>query len=221
MQRIDKTDILATAYIDWLHTLSGDHPKYDSSNGKYYYDIIANLIWIQKGLCAYTERMLIDSSVFSKEKREYGKNHKFKFSGELDHYYPNSVEKHRWSWDNFFLIDSDVNSKKVKGSNIPKGILKPDREDFDPFFFLEYDFKEHRFLPNQEREYLLKKDILVDIETLGLNFKPILDTRKKYLSIIVSDVKFGVKTKELAIKELYQFYTAFEMSMHQINLEDL
>ena len=60
---------------------------------------------------------------------------KFQFAGELDHYNPGLKANRGWQWSNLFVIDSDVNSKKVKGSLIPMGILKPDKPDFDPLFF--------------------------------------------------------------------------------------
>lgn len=219
MRRIDKTEIFATVYMSWLESLNGNHPIYNSSNGKYYYDIIANLIWVQKGLCAYTEQMLISPDSFSSENWNNGIYPKFSFKGELDHYNPSLKEIEGWSWGNFFLIDSDINSNKVKGSKKPNEILKPDKADYDPFYFLDYNFEEHCFLPNKERDWNLQRNILNDINILGLNFKAIVDIRKKYLNNIISDVRFGLKTIEIAKKELYQYYTAFEMSIKQLKFK--
>lgn len=86
MRRLDKTDILATNYKEWLDALAEDinHPTYKSSKGKFYYDIIANLIWIQKGLCAYTEFCMQDYDKCGVEHWTNGFFKQFEFAGELD-----------------------------------------------------------------------------------------------------------------------------------------
>jgi len=63
MRKIEKDLTLATAYKKWLDGLnkSGEeHPEY-TSNGKFYQDIVANLLWVQKGLCAYTAMFLVNA----------------------------------------------------------------------------------------------------------------------------------------------------------------
>ena len=48
MKKIDKTNILSTKYKDWEEGLES-HPVYNSSNNKYYKDIVMNLLYVQKG----------------------------------------------------------------------------------------------------------------------------------------------------------------------------
>jgi len=52
MRRIDKSTILSKNYKTWLESLSDEHPKYNSSNNKYYNDIKMSLLYCQNGLCA-------------------------------------------------------------------------------------------------------------------------------------------------------------------------
>jgi hypothetical protein len=84
---------------------------------------------------------------------------------------------------------------------------------------LQYDFKTHNFLPNSDRNIVLQKKVLDDINTLGLNFKPIIDYRREYLTPLIDDVRIGVLTIKKAKDRLIQFYTAFEMSITSLNLE--
>lgn len=214
MRKLDKTEILAVEYKNWQDSFAVNEaqPKYNSSAGKFYYDVIANLIWIQKGLCAYTEYMM---QGFEKCNPVNWNNNKFKqftFAGGLDHYDPTLKNTQGWLWDNFFLIDSDVNSKKVKGSKKPNSLLKPDKPDFDPSYYLEYDVSIHEFIPNRTRTFEEQNLILQDINTLGLNWQPTVERRAKYLNEIINDVKYGVVTFENAYSNLIQFFTAFELS---------
>ena len=39
MKKINKTVILSKNYQKWLTSLGNGHPKYDSSNNKYYNDV--------------------------------------------------------------------------------------------------------------------------------------------------------------------------------------
>lgn len=212
MRKIDKTQILATVYKIWLDKLvqaNEDHPAYNSSNGKYYYDIIANLIWVQQGLCAYTELRLQDHSLFALEYWENGKYKQCKTKGELDHYNNTIKERFGWNWDNLFVIDADVN-KKWKRSNTPNGILKPDLPNFDPTQLLEYDLSNHFFIPNRNLNFATQELVNQDISCLGLN--AIADIRRMYLSPLIERVKYQQQTFNEAHNELYQFFTAFEMS---------
>ena len=220
MQPLNKTQILATDYKIWQDNLTGtgtNHPAYNSSGGQFYYDIISNLIWIQKGLCAYTEFKLQAYAKCGAEFWNNGVFSKFTFAGELDHYDPTLKTNQGWLWDNFFLIDSDVNSKKVKGSNRPNGILKPDKVDFNPAYFLEYDMANHLFIPNRDREFAEQALIKHDIDTLGLNWQPTVERRTFYLNDIINDVKYGATTFEAAEQQLYQFFTAFKLCRNYIS----
>ena len=213
MRRIDKTIVLAIKYKEWIYGLaeSDSQPEYNSSKGKFYYDIIANLIWIQQGLCAYTEYYLQDYRKCGIENWNNGIFEKFSFAGELDHYNPQLKKAQGWLWDNLFLIDADVNSKKVKGHTVPLGILKPDNIDFDPHYYLEYDITNHLFLPSKERTIIDQEHILHDLKTLGLNWQPTVERREKYLNEKVNEVRYGVHTYQEAYNNIYQFFTAFEL----------
>jgi hypothetical protein len=207
MRKIDKTEVLATAYKAWESNIkSGDpHPKYNSSGGPFYYDIIANLVWVQKGLCAYTEYQMQGHEHTAPGKWANGKFDKFSFAGQLDHYDPELKTTQAWLWDNFFL---------VKGSIKPNGLLKPDKKDFEPAFYLEYDVNTHLFYPNRNRTVTEQLAIKHDIETLGLNWDPIKTRRESYLNKKIRAVKYGQQTYNDTFTELYQFFTAFELSRH-------
>ena len=223
MKKIIKDLSLATFYKKWLEGLkkSGKtHPKYSSSNHKYYYDIIANLLWVQHGLCAYTEMFLINKNSISPEKWGEGTFKKFEFLGQLDHFNATLKEKKGWDWDNFFVVHGDVNVKRKRDKKI-NGIIKPDDANYDPFYFLEYDFKQNHFLPNRERNLKEQQLILEDINVLGLNFQPIIDYRIDYLKPIIDEVQLGKLTIPNARKKLSVFYTAFEMSILTLGLENI
>jgi hypothetical protein len=220
MQKIEKDLTLATAYKKWLAGLnkSGiDHPAYTSAN-KYYHDVVANLLWVQKGLCAYTEMYLVNYKDVGPGNWKAGKFKNFEFLGQLDHYDSTLKKKKGWEWTNFFVVHSDINVKR-KGQKSVHGILKPDDPKYDPFYYLEYDFKTHNFLPNSDRDVPLQKLILEDLNTLGLNFKPIIDYRREYLTPLIDDVQLGKLRLATAKDKLKNFYTAFEMSIKSLKLE--
>ncbi len=220
MQKIQKNLTLATAYKKWLDGLSKPgkkYPVYSSSNNRYYYDIIANLLWVQKGLCAYTEMYLINKRTVDPKHWAKGQFKKFEFLGQLDHFDPSLKATKGWEWNNFFVAHSDVNTKRKRDKTI-HGIIKPDNNNYDPFEFLEYDFKQHHFLPNRNKSLKDQTLILEDINTLGLNFQPIIDYRIEYLKPIIDEVQLGLLTTSNARKKLDKFYTAFEMSILSLGL---
>ncbi|MDI9366519.1 MAG: hypothetical protein QM541_16300 [Flavobacterium sp.] len=219
MQKIEKNIMLATEYKKWLDKINkkAKHPIYTSSNHRFYYDVIANLLWVQKGLCAYTELFLCNAKYFDKLNWDNGKFNQFEFKGQLDHYDATLKEKKGWDWNNFFMIDSDVNRKK--NNKKMSGYLKPDKDDYDPFYFLEYDFKTHNFIPSTERTDEAQDKILEEINILGLNFQPIIDNRKNYITPLIDDVSLGIKSQNDVRKNLFQFYTSFEMSLRGLQLQ--
>lgn len=219
MRKIEKDLTLATTYKKWLSGLnkSGeDHPAYTSAN-KYYNDIVANLLWVQKGLCAYTEMYLVNIKDVGPANWKAGKVKDFEFLGHLDHYDSSLKKKKGWEWNNFFVVHADVNVKR-KGQKKVHGLLKPDKPKYDPFHYLEYDFKTHNFVPNSDREPSLQRKILEDIHALGLNYKPIIDYRREYLTPIIDDVSIGIMTLAKAKTRLFKFYTAFEMSIQNLGI---
>lgn len=220
MRKIEKNLSLATSYKRWLDGLNKfqkNHPLYSSSNNKYYYDIVANLLWVQQGLCAYTEMFLVKLSTVAPEKWIKGTYPKFEFFGQLDHFDPSLKKEKGWEWDNFFVVHTDVNTKRKRDKKL-NGIIKPDNKDYDPFYFLEYDFRQHHFLPNRDRTLKDQKLILEDINALGLNFQPIIDYRIEYLKPIIDEVLLGILKISNARTRLNKFYTAFEMSILSLGL---
>ncbi len=222
MRKIEKPLSLATAYKTWLdniNMLGNNHPKYNSSNFRFYKDIIANLLWVQKGLCAYTEIYLTNPGIVNPSKWEQGKINNLSFFGQLDHYDSTLKITRGWEWTNFFLVHSDVNMK-VKNDIGVNGILKPDSDSYNPFDFLEYNYNNHSFKPNSVKSFEEQKNILAEINVLGLNFQPTIDIRKQYLRPIIDDIELGQKNIEETRERLFQFYTAFEMSILELGLCD-
>ncbi len=222
MRKLDKTKMLATAYKQWLDKLEAEgksHPPYKSSH-EFYIDVVANLLWIQDGLCAYTEQFLFDSTELGEEnwiEGKYGKS-KFEFFGHLEHYDESLKESKGWLWSNLFVAHSDINTK-LKGSKPVRYVLKPDADSYDPFYLLQYDFKSHRFLPNTERELDLQNDILHDINVLGLNYQSVIQDRKAHLNILTEEVRLHNKTLVQARESLREYFTAFEMIVKELKLE--
>lgn len=213
MRKIDKSLILATKYKKWLDTLttkSKKHTIYNSSNGKYYYDIVANLMWVQAGLCAYSERLLQEPAKFGPGNWTNGVFPKFQFAGQLDHYDATLKEQYGWSWDNFFVIDADINVK-LKRTNVPSDLLKPDMPHYDPRVYLEYERVHHVFVPNRQLEFSVQEQVRKDISCLGINFQPIIDISKYYLEPLFFDVEYQVQSRVEVEKRIYQFFTAFDL----------
>ncbi len=220
MRKIDKDLSLATVYKKWLedkNAKGNKHPEYTSSNFRFYNDIVANLLWVQGGLCAYTEMYLMKVDVVNPTEWKKGRFKDFDFMGQLDHYDSSLKADKGWEWTNFFLVHSDVNVK-VKRSKKVNAILKPDVSTYNPFYYLEYDYGTHFFSPNKELDFGLKRKILEDINALGLNYQPIIDYRKEYLKPIIDDMQLGKLSFEEAKEKLFKFYTAFEMSVQTLAL---
>jgi hypothetical protein len=148
MKKIDKSQILSKDYKEWLENLeNNNHPKYNSSNFKYYNDIKMSLLYCQNGLCAYTEQLLCDSKYITddnwdekKYKRSLSKDDKNSIQGDLEHFDESLKKNKAWSWDNFFVVATH-NNCRIKGTKAIKYILKPDDENYDPYKYLEFDFE--------------------------------------------------------------------------------
>jgi hypothetical protein len=224
MRKIDKKCLLSTAYKAWeesIETSGQNHPKYNSSKGKYYLDIIMNLFHCQKGLCAYTEMHLCSPKYYIKDnwKKSTGKYlnrdhpNKPKARGQLEHFDRNKKENQAWLWDNLFMADSDVNTK-IKSKNKVDSILKPDSANYDEFTLLEYDYSKHIFIPNTSLGKAKQVKIKKMIDTLGINFDPVIDLRRMHLDPIIQLIDFGAKTWTNI--KIEQFPTAFEMIKREI-----
>lgn len=227
MKKINKTCDLSTVYKTWeegLETTKQPHPKYNSSKGKFYWDIIMQLHRCQGGLCAYTEQELCDEPFFAAEKwidEKYSENPGYEGRfGDLEHFDESKKSKKEevigrqdWLWDNFFVVHSEINRRK--GTKSVDDILKPDLPDYDPFEKLEYDFETHVFLPNSNLPENDFKRVENMINTLGINH--VFSIRKKFLKR-----KFRLKEHGDLIEDVVEQYpTAFEMAMRKIESGDL
>lgn len=211
MRKIDKSHIIATNYKIWENNLKGNHPSYTSSNHKFYYDIVMNLFHCQGGVCAYTEVLLCTEDYFSTDCWNDGKYiiAKPQFFGALDHFDPTLKESKAWLWDNFFMVQKDINDKHKRELPIDD-ILKPDREGYDPSLLLEYDEKLHIFFANVNQEESLQERINTMILTLGINHSTIVKKRKEHLGSIFEKINFISTWQEEETKN-YQFFTALTM----------
>ncbi len=214
MRKINKAEHLSIAYFDWISNLSkNQHPKYNSSQNDFYKDIVMNLLYCQKGICAYTEIFLADIKHWNKDNWKDGKYiSNYTNKGQLDHFDPSQKGNNGWDWDNFFVVDSDTNMK-IKNKKSVNSILKPDLLEYSPSGLLCYNWITHQFIPN----YKLKNDVNYNlvkemIIVLGLNFDAIIDARRIYFSPIEDRIKKGLSNYESEKISLYQFFTAFEMS---------
>ncbi|WP_069470121.1 hypothetical protein [Candidatus Marithrix sp. Canyon 246] len=213
MRKIDKTQILATAYKSWIRQLEKNnqiHSKYYSSH-KYYKDVLVSLLFCQQGLCAYTEIMIAETERCSPNNFDQAGRYIEKtkqessFSAQLDHFDSSLKEKYGWRWENFFAISDKINIEK--GAQPVDEILKPDFPKYNPYKLLDYNEKRHLFHAHPD----IKDENIVErienmILVLGLNQGTIKDNRRAYLEPKKKSLLLG---KE--IEPVYQFFTAFEM----------
>lgn len=224
MKKLDKSKakVLATTYKEWVDELEKNNLQHDehSVNHKYYYDVVANLLLIQKGLCAYSEQFLFDSEELEEAFWKDGvfTKSKFQFFGELEHYDASIKQSGRaWLWENLFVAHSDLN--RAKWQHKVKYALKPDAEDYDPFKLLEYNISEHKFLPNRKLPFKQQEEILNDIKFLGLNYTSLIQARRYTLKTIIEEIEFEQKTLAEARKTQREYVTAFEMIIMQLQIK--
>ncbi len=187
MQFIDKSDsqILSTEYKQWVDGLekgNNVHPE----NSKYRPDVVMNLLYCQKGVCAYTEMRLCASELVSKSKWKNGRYKEpppDKF-GSLEHFDPRLKIERFWKWENLFMVHSDINTKK--GRRDVDDILKPDSPGYDPFKLLEYNINTHFFSPNRRIKDKAEKDRIEQmIKVLQLNHGSVRYERKSFFKNLV------------------------------------
>ncbi len=170
-----------------------------------------NLLFCQKGLCAYTEVQLCPQNAIEISNWENGK-YKFTYranDGQLEHFDEKLKSKDKdktgikdWLWSNFFMIDSDTNRRKgIKEVNY---ILKPDSDDYDEFTLLDYDIESHRFTANSSLPKE-KKEIINNMinNVLGINFPNLIDKRRK---TIIQAIEFGTDIIETQFPTAFEFY---------------
>ena len=206
MRKIDKTQILSTAYKKWVDKLNRDKKKHPDDR-KYYDDIVMNLLCCQEGVCAYTEMPLCNPELFNPDKWKKGRYNlkKPEHFGELDHFDPRLKNDKCWEWDNLFVIESKIN--KRKGDKPVDDILKPDLPHYNPQELLDYDAELHVFSPHPRIEDNGKKERIKQmIKVLQLNFDFVRTERGKFLKKI-----FELGKIDQTIK-IDRFFTAYQMA---------
>jgi len=215
MRKIDKNKILSQEYSRWLENLGEEnHPKYNSSSFRYYFDIKMSLLHSQKGLCAYTEQALCDEKYISvnnwdnfKYIRVLTKEEKNSIQGDLEHFDESLKTDKGWLWDNLFIV-ATYNNCRIKGTKAIETILKPDNPNYDPYKYLEFDFETGMFIPFHMLSQDEKKRVKYMIETLGINC--IASQRKKQLLLLKDRVEVGLDANP------YEYITAWEMTLQNL-----
>jgi hypothetical protein len=204
MRKIDKdfTQINSTKYKDWVADLEAKNIIHPASR-TYYDDILMDLYKCQNGVCAYTERYicieeLYNSSNWIDGKYKISDEEDFKrtdHAGELEHFDPELKNDKYWLWDNFFMIDSTINSRKSDRKVFT--YLKPDLEDYTPEKYFDYDEKTHRFIPNTdiENENTIKEIQYMIDEVLFLNHGVIKNDRRDFINDLKQKIKLGLNYK--------------------------
>jgi hypothetical protein len=193
MQKIDKTNRLSANYEKWEKDLEDNnkpHDKYTSSNHRFYYDIVMNLLYCQNGLCAYTEVSLCDEDEYKATNWINGAYHKTwrdaPYDGQLEHFDESLKSKKNdeqgkkdWLWDNLFMVETNVNLKK--STHKVNSIFKPDQPDYSPDKYLTYSKVLHKFLPKDDLSESLKQEVNAMLVILGINRRNIVKRRAKAL----------------------------------------
>lgn len=216
MRKIDKSIILSTVYKTWEESLPEEHPEYNSSKNKFYYDIVMNLFHCQKGLCAYTEQLLCIPSFYDAVNWQngiYQKPENWAVKGQLEHFDALKKKEKAWLWDNFFMVDTDVNTKIKRSSGIDE-ILKFDKPLYDEFELLEYDSERHIFIAKTDLDETVQDRINEMLFTLGVNHEPVRTVRKDFIETKIRSVLLQVNTWENI--EIIQFPTAFEFCKREL-----
>lgn len=216
MKKINKKQQLSTVYKKWENDLeekNTDHPKYISSKGEYYIDIVMDLLRCQNGLCAYTEVQLcpiefltdnkwvkgrykenIDGKVHNGQLEHFDESLKWKEKSEKTTTDNNVIhQKKDWLWSNFFMVDSDTNNRK--STKAVDYIVKPDLDNYDPFILFDYSLITHMFTPNTDLTKTEQNRIRAMIEVLGINFSNVVDKRRQVLTRtvnypLISEIQF-------------------------------
>ncbi|MCB0522823.1 MAG: hypothetical protein KDD27_28015 [Saprospiraceae bacterium] len=120
-----------------------------------------------------------------------------------------------WLWENFFMVNFEVNTAKIKGNKEVDSILKPDREGYDPIELLKYDMRLHTFHPNDEKldeESFRKVENMINV--LGINH--VVGSRKDLLNHVLRRIYTRQITWDEAMHETRQFPTALNICRMQV-----
>jgi hypothetical protein len=215
MRRIKKTNLLAKQYEVWAVETSLEYGK----SRKYYKDVFVSLLYCQEGLCAYTEFRLWDEEQVKKapdlfKNGSFAEGKRPEVPADIEHFDSKLKKVNGWAWDNLFAVFEPINRnvKRVREPEIRKTmqdheyyILKPDREEYNPFELLDYDTREHVFTSNPQLDD--KKVEIVEnmIYALGINFDFIKRQRMEYFEEIVFP-----KLRRHEDVRVKQFPTAFQ-----------
>ncbi|MEN2400818.1 hypothetical protein GKZ90_0013610 [Flavobacterium sp. MC2016-06] len=204
MRKINKNspNILSKKYKDWVTDLEANNIKHPLSR-TYYDDVVMNLYKCQEGVCAYTEKYicveeLYDSKNWVNDRYVIANLKNCKRTdhcGELEHFDPNQKKEKYWLWENFFMIDSTINSRKCNNDIVP--YLKPDLEEYTPEKYFDYDEITHRFVPNTDIEddnQKLEIQNMID-SVLFLNHGVILNERRNFINDVKLKIKNGFEYK--------------------------
>jgi hypothetical protein len=206
MRKIDKTRILSRTYKGWVDKLNRDKVVHPQKNNTYYYDVFMNLLYCQKGVCAYTEMFLCSDHLLDENNWENGRYNSKKpgFLGELDHFDHQLKAGKYWEWDNLFVVLEKVNRRK--GTKEVDKIFKPDTPGYDPMVFLEYNEKYDIFIPHKGIKDEIKKECIQRmIEVLQLNFDPIRRERRRFLKAVLKSQNMNDPIR------IDRFFTAYQM----------
>lgn len=231
MKKIDKINTLATKFE------KADKPTtYNSSNYPYYVDVFLALLYCQQGLCAYSEKRLLDmpqddiAKLF--KNGEVVKNGKKKekpavIFGDIEHFNSVLKKENGWDWDNLFIALDSINQKvkKLEEPILQKKcmekkwdfkevmeLLKPDMPDYQWDTYLYYDSEEHEFRAKDELDDVLVDKIESILLVLGINCAPIKRERIVQVERWLSELKEG-KTPQVD-----EFPTAFEFCKRILNI---
>ncbi|TAE08033.1 MAG: hypothetical protein EAZ95_17635 [Bacteroidetes bacterium] len=223
MKTINKSENRATAFQNALtqHLAShAQHPDYEAGSfrNRFYKDVFMALLYCQGGLCAYTEELICDvetlrgidwqNGVYVGEVIPQGRD------ADIEHFDSTLKPAQGWDWDNLFAVGVAVNRK----NKLAKGVhnfFKPDLPTYNPHDYLAYDFATHFFVVKpalKQNNPQQAEQVQAMINVLGLNYGTTKDRRKRYLLDKQADIQKGLKTYDSVRAEIYQFFTAFEMS---------
>ncbi len=218
MRKINKEILFATQYKEWIES-NPAFEKYDA-NFRFHKDILYQLLICQKGLCAYSEKLILEKEEVEKCKNDFVKGRynktNYEIAVDLEHFDSTLKTTTPWLWSNFFAVDRDINQaiKRVREEQMKKkyngkgvhDILKPDLDEYNPAKLLAYDWKEHLFVPNNKTYEKGTNKIVEDmIYVLGLNYGFVKRQRKAYLELFLEKYKSKKET------EPEQYITAFDM----------
>ena len=218
MQKIDKNydTILSTKYKKWVDNLEDKNKKHPDSR-TYYDDIVMELYRCQKGVCAYTERFICPSSLYKSDNwidGDYKITDEAEFkrtdhAGELEHFDHHLKKDKYWLWDNLFMIDSTINSRKSNKDIVD--YLKPDSEDYSPEKYFDYDEETHRFIPNTDLDIEQRDEIKDMIDNVFyLNHGVILNDRRDFIK------ELRTKINNKSAYKFDRFFTATKMCLEKV-----